>query len=213
MLPRATMPRLLGVTSCRATASEFVARSRALNVVARAGTHNCRCWLRKGLGLQRDLTSASAAMGPGSRPGRREFLLQIPSSGLTGRSSKRRLRFIRFILGASLEYWIAAFADDDEWKSCATPQPSLRAKRSNPSCSSARRKMDCFVARAPRNDGETHFDGETHLRILAARFARGLQEISAPKIRGRGECRAPMHPQPRVQSRKHTSVVTTGPPV
>ncbi|RZN24906.1 hypothetical protein CWO90_28350 [Bradyrhizobium sp. Leo121] len=33
-----------------------------------------------------------------------------------------------------------------------TAQPSLRAKRSNPS-SRVRGSMDCFVAIAPRNDG------------------------------------------------------------
>jgi hypothetical protein len=32
--------------------------------------------------------------------------------------------------------------------------------------------MDCFVARVPRNDGETHF------RILAARCARGKAKQS-----------------------------------
>jgi hypothetical protein len=38
-------------------------------------------------------------------------------------------------------------------------------------------------------------------------------KVVRPEIRGRGECRAPMHPQPRVQCRKHTSVVTTSSPV
>src|ERR1700740_2103927 len=35
---------------------------------------------------------------------------------------------------------------------------------------------------------------QTHLRILAARFARGVHEFSALKKRGRGECRAPDAP-------------------
>src|SRR5438132_11938672 len=56
---------------------------------------------------------------------------------------------------ASLGYWVALHTT-----------PSLRAKPSNPSCRKVR--MDCFVARAPRNDGQTH------LRILAAHSARGL---------------------------------------
>src|SRR5260221_4517836 len=34
----------------------------------------------------------------------------------------------------------------------APPSPSLRAKRSNPSSRIKERRMDCFVARAPRND-------------------------------------------------------------
>jgi hypothetical protein len=35
---------------------------------------------------------------------------------------------------------------------------------------------------------------ETHLRLLAARRARGLREFSAPRKRGRGECRVPSAP-------------------
>ena len=46
--------------------------------------------------------------------------------------------------------------------------------------------MDCFVARAPRNDGDTHFDGETHLHILAARGAQGMRESLALKSEGVG---------------------------
>ena len=55
-------------------------------------------------------------------------------------------------------------------------------------------------------------DGETNVRILAARGARGVREFSPFENRGRRESRVPMHPQPRVQCRKHTSVVTTGSP-
>src|ERR1700736_5777947 len=35
----------------------------------------------------------------------------------------------------------------------ATSAPSLRAKRSNPAFAPSKRKLDCFVASAPRNDG------------------------------------------------------------
>ena len=49
----------------------------------------------------------------------------------------------------------------------------------------ATRKMDCFVARAPRNDG-------TCIVVLAACCARGLPEIIAILSNsGHGECRAP----------------------
>ena len=47
---------------------------------------------------------------------------------------------------------------------------------------------------------------ETHLRILAARSARVVQEFSALKQdEGVGNAGRPMHPQSRVQkSKKHT---------
>src|ERR1700722_9843018 len=35
---------------------------------------------------------------------------------------------------------------------------------------------------------------QTHLRILAARYVRGLPKTPAPENRGRGECRAPDAP-------------------
>jgi hypothetical protein len=48
------------------------------------------------------------------------------------------------------------------------------------------RKMDCFVASAPRNDG-------TCIRVLAARFRAGFASIISPFAnRGRGECRVPL---------------------
>src|SRR3984957_21176790 len=40
-----------------------------------------------------------------------------------------------------------------------------------------------------------------------------LQIHSLLEIRGRRECRAPMHPQPRVQSKKAHELVITGSPV
>src|SRR3979490_2207218 len=70
-------------------------------------------------------------------------------------------------------------------------------------------RMDCFVARAPRNDGET----QRHTSAFSRRAAPEVCMNLRPEIRGRGECRAPTHPQPRVQSRKHTTVVTTRSPV
>jgi hypothetical protein len=43
--------------------------------------------------------------------------------------------------------------------------------------------------------------------------ARTMQETLCPSItEGAGKAGCPVHPQPRVQSRKHTSVVTTGSP-
>jgi hypothetical protein len=93
--------------------------------------------------------------------------------------------------------------------------------------------MDCFVAGAPRKKvglgkaiatyhrtvssirvGPTAgtelamTDGETSVRDLATRCARIMQEICPSMAEGAGKAGCPVHPQPRVQSRKHTSVVT-----
>ena len=55
-------------------------------------------------------------------------------------------------------------------------------------------RMDCFVACAPRNDVRVL------LRILAARFARGMPEISHPlQKKGAGNAGRPMRPRSRVQ--------------
>jgi hypothetical protein len=56
-----------------------------------------------------------------------------------------------------------------------------KRKRSNPGPQGGR--LDCFVASAPRNDGETH------ILVLAAHCARVLQIRSPPEVRGRRECR------------------------
>jgi hypothetical protein len=69
---------------------------------------------------------------------------------------------------------------------------SLRARRSNPfflCCF----QMDCFVASAPRNDGERavlrrarfNFKQQMSVRILAARFARALHFV-VPRKREQG---------------------------
>jgi hypothetical protein len=67
-------------------------------------------------------------------------------------------------------------------------------KRSNPwrrECS--KRRVDCFVASAPRNDGKTQ------LRDLAAWFLREVYFYFPPSPnRGRRECRAPDAPDSRV---------------
>ena len=65
--------------------------------------------------------------------------------------------------------------------------------------------MDCFVARAPRNDGETHF------RILAARCARGMLKNFAQK-RAWGMPGARRTHSLAWEKIDHTSVVTTGTP-
>ena len=66
--------------------------------------------------------------------------------------------------------------------------------------------MDCFVAFAPRNDVRTH------LRVLAARYARVMPLNIHPQIRGRRECRALVRPQPRrVQNKKQAAVATVTP--
>jgi hypothetical protein len=63
--------------------------------------------------------------------------------------------------------------------------------------------VDCFVAFAPRNDGE-----RTHLHLPAARFARALPTVS-PKQEGAGNAGCLLHPRSRVQEmvvEAHTSI-------
>src|SRR5579863_6669472 len=63
--------------------------------------------------------------------------------------------------------------------------PSLRgALATTQSSLSYCGEMDCFVACAPRNDVEVH------VRDLAARMRPSRAKQSAPKFRGRRECRA-----------------------
>ena len=59
---------------------------------------------------------------------------------------------------------------------------------------------------AGRGEASVHF--EIQLRDLAARFARVLLERLPPNSEGTGNAGRLMRPQPRVQSKKHTSVVT-----
>ena len=79
--------------------------------------------------------------------------------------------------------------------------PSLRAKRSNPECLRGD-SLDCFVASllamtmhqiaATQTDDPGH---QTHLRILAACFARALFQLLTPfPERGRREDRVPAAP-------------------
>ena len=53
----------------------------------------------------------------------------------------------------------------------------------------------CAIAhQAGTTDEGFRAQRQTHLRDLAARFARALPSISCPPVRGRGECRAPDAP-------------------
>jgi hypothetical protein len=57
---------------------------------------------------------------------------------------------------------------------------------------------------------------QTHVRILAARCARGLLKTSAPKTEGVGNAGRPMHPQPRVRilvASMHTSIHSEPPEI
>ena len=82
----------------------------------------------------------------------------------TAKSAFATLQFVRFI-------------------SNAPSTPSLRGALATKQSSAARGALDCFVASAPRNDGEAYF------RILATAFVRGLPFRSPPKPRGRREDR------------------------
>src|SRR4051812_22307334 len=48
--------------------------------------------------------------------------------------------------------------------------------------------------------------------VLAARMRPSCARFSAFHWEGRGECRVPTHPQPRMQSKKAYELVTTGKP-
>src|SRR3954452_20382160 len=50
------------------------------------------------------------------------------------------------------------------------------------------------------------------LRSRGAECARVVPEFSTFTQEGRGECRVPTHPQPRMQSKKAYELVTTGKP-
>src|SRR4051794_12482041 len=51
----------------------------------------------------------------------------------------------------------------------------------------------------------------THASAFSRREGvRGVREFSAFHWEGRGECRVPTHPQPRMQSKKAYELVTTG---
>jgi hypothetical protein len=68
--------------------------------------------------------------------------------------------------------------------------------------------MDCFVARAPLRKRFAFVagnDDQTHLRDLAARFARVLACWSRPlQSEGAGNAGRPMRPQPRVRGVEST---------
>jgi hypothetical protein len=63
--------------------------------------------------------------------------------------------------------------------------------------------MDCFVA--------SFLAMTARLRDLAARFRPSFAKLFSPlpTIEGAGNAGRAMHPQPPVQNKKHTSVVTT----
>ena len=102
---------------------------------------------------------------------------------------------------------------------------SLRAKRSNPFHSGARRKLDCFVASAfarrrasadksaPRNDVITFRIQISNSRCASAfsrrHVARVLRECCPSKEEGAGNAGCALHPRSRVQNgqrKTHTSI-------
>jgi hypothetical protein len=82
---------------------------------------------------------------------------------------------------AAADAWIAAGLNEVQRFHSHTPNSSLRAKRSNPLCREGR--MDCRVASLLAMTVT-----QTHLHILAARFARAVANSFAPN-EGAGECR------------------------
>jgi hypothetical protein len=67
------------------------------------------------------------------------------------------------------------------------------------------KRLDCFVALAPRND-------VTQLRLPAAQYVRVLPSVPLEK-RAQGMPDALAHPQPCVRNNKTHKLVTTGSPV
>jgi hypothetical protein len=84
----------------------------------------------------------------------------------------------------------------------------LRAKRSNPASFAAASKLDCFVAFAPRNDGD-----RTYALILTACFSPELCKFIGPlKSEGAGKARRRLRPQSAVcngRERTHTGLTGT----
>jgi hypothetical protein len=56
--------------------------------------------------------------------------------------------------------------------------------------------------------GQCAPDDETHVRILAALYARVLHRMSLSKCRGRRECRVKASPMARLQEKKQAAVTT-----
>jgi hypothetical protein len=123
----------------------------------------------------------------------------IPREG--GVSSTRR-RFDS-ITGTS-EYWIAG---SSRAMTCEGEAHSLsRHCERSEAIHFAARRGERWIASSQT------FLAMTSFRIPAARCARGVREFSPFENRGRRESRVPNAPAARVRSKKHTSVVTTGPP-
>src|SRR6202035_283079 len=93
-------------------------------------------------------------------------------------------------------------ADRDGLAATHSPQPSLRAERSNPE---RQARLDCFVASLLAMTMRYNFAFSRHL------CARVLQKTSAQKNEGVGNAGCPPHPQPVCKGRKHTVVTTVAP--
>src|SRR5258708_6959075 len=84
------------------------------------------------------------------------------------------------------------------------PKLSLRAERSNPSCS--KESLDCFVASAPRNDGKSKHSFPLSRRD-APEVCKSFSHLS--KREGAGNAGCALHPRSRVQCAQedaHTSI-------
>src|SRR4051794_20310913 len=113
----------------------------------------------------------------------------------------------------SLWLWVPACAEttDGEWRSRQTVSTVI-AERSEAIHREAKQKAG--LLRCARNDGiKGHTSTATHTSAFSRReCVRGVKTICAFPMEGRGECRVPTHPQPRMQSKKAYELVTTGKP-
>src|SRR3954451_23218286 len=81
---------------------------------------------------------------------------------------------------------------------------------SNTACLGGKRLL---AGKTAADTSRLHFSAATHTSAFSRReCVRGVQELSAFPMEGRGECRVPTHPQPRMQSKKAYELVTTGKP-
>src|SRR3954453_18713375 len=69
------------------------------------------------------------------------------------------------------------------------------------------KKLDCFAALAMTAVGQSHTSAFSRRECV-----RGVRGFPPFPWEGRGECRVPTHPQPRMQSKKAYELVTTGRP-
>ena len=104
--------------------------------------------------------------------------------------------------------WVAAQGRDDVAACCSirfSKNSAVIASEAKQSFSPRNGRMDCFVASAPRNDGDL-----TRLHSRCARRPSCTSDLSLSRQRVQGRPGASSHPRPVCIGRKHTVVSTGG---